>query len=144
MAVKYQRDDIEMPFRKWVAGPSPAQGKRASILIAMVVGGVLMVWLAISMRNTDPFDRQPVLQGEALVQAREIWKATDGSSVHVLRLKVMLSDGRVAENNLDVEEARWRTLNTGDRVSVAYKLSRDGTRVRLLHLYEVAPNVPVR
>lgn len=144
MPVKYHRDDIEMPFRKWVAGPFPSQGKRTSILVAMIVAGILMAGLAISIRNTDPFARQPVLQGEALVQAKEVLRATDGSSVYVLRLKVTLSDGRVAESNLDIEEARWNTLNTGERVSVAYKLSPDGARVRLLRLNEVAPNVPVR
>ncbi len=144
MAIKYQRENLETPFRKWVADKYPAPGRRPGVLAFVVIAAVILFWGSTVLRNADPFERQPVLEGAGLVQAKELWKAKDGSPVHVLRLQVSLSDGRTAESHLDVEEAQWQAVNTGERVPLRYKLSPDGTRVRLMGLREVAPEAPVR
>lgn len=145
MATKYNRDtdvyeEIERRRTPWIRQGPPQRPLSLRQRIFIVFMGLAIVILlgriAYQLNRESPFVYQSVLQGEAVITAKEAQAAGEGAGT--ITIEIDIGGPKMMVANWQVPKAYWKNLKVGDRVAVHYRLGKRKLSIDLVECGVVA------
>lgn len=137
MATKYNRETdvpthIEARRTPWMRQGPPRQAMSRRQRIFFIILGLLVLGvlsqIALRLNRSADFVFQPVLRGEAIIEALTPIDIPGRGGYLTLAIRAR---ERTVTAEWPVPEPYWSAFSVGDRVAVAYQLSKSADSVKL-------------